>query len=109
MPKRTQKGAGVESHQRAAELHGLAGHAHTAASAAHEKQDHLTANEVSRHALETTLDANAQTHQLNREFGHATIEAAAHSLWVERGSPQGSPDQDWFQATKQLRATALRD
>ncbi len=39
-----------DSHQRAAEFHDLAAHAHRTAAAHHEKQDHLTAHEHSRQA-----------------------------------------------------------
>ena len=37
-------------HNRAAELHNLAIHAHTTAAAAHGKGDHLTAHELSKQA-----------------------------------------------------------
>lgn len=41
-----------DSHQRAAEFHELAAHAHRAAAASHVKGDHLTGNELSKQALE---------------------------------------------------------
>ena len=31
------------------------------------------------------------------------IAARAYELWVERGSPIGSPDEDWFRAEQELR------
>ena len=31
------------------------------------------------------------------------VRAKAHQLWLERGCPEGSADQDWFQAEKLLR------
>ena len=31
------------------------------------------------------------------------IEALAYQLWLERGCPNGSDQQDWFQAEDQLR------
>lgn len=32
------------------------------------------------------------------------VKALAYLLWLERGSPSGSPEEDWFQAENQLRA-----
>jgi hypothetical protein len=31
------------------------------------------------------------------------IAALAHQLWIERGCPEGSPEEDWFQAEQKLR------
>ena len=45
------------THDRAAELHNLAAHAHEAAAAAHAKGDHLTAHELSKQALEHSINA----------------------------------------------------
>jgi len=51
-------------HNRIAELHNLAAHAHTAAAVAHGKGDHLTAHELSKQALEYSRNA----HQLSEEL-----------------------------------------
>ncbi len=32
------------------------------------------------------------------------IRAKAHELWVKRGSPAGSAEEDWYQAERLLRA-----
>jgi hypothetical protein len=32
------------------------------------------------------------------------VQALAYLLWLQRGSPIGSPQEDWFQAENQLRA-----
>jgi len=45
------------NYDRIAELHNLAEHAHFAASAAHHAGDHMTAHELSRRALEHSMDA----------------------------------------------------
>jgi hypothetical protein len=42
---------------RTAELHNLAEHAHAAAAAAHGKSDHLTAHELTKKALEHSMNA----------------------------------------------------
>jgi hypothetical protein len=46
-----------DSHQRAAEFHELAAHAHRAAAVQHGKSDHLSAHELSRQALEHAKEA----------------------------------------------------
>jgi hypothetical protein len=33
-----------------------------------------------------------------------TIEVRAYELWQERGSPDGSPEEDWYRAEHELRA-----
>ena len=45
------------NYDRIAELHNLAEHAHFAASAAHHAGDHMTTHELSRRALEHSMDA----------------------------------------------------
>jgi hypothetical protein len=32
------------------------------------------------------------------------LEMLAYQLWIERGSPHGSADQDWHRAEQELRA-----
>jgi hypothetical protein len=104
-----------EHHQQAAELHDKAAHAHLAAAAANDKQDHLTGAELTRTALEHSKAAFDKSSDLqaaifNRRpiamFSKDEIASYAHKLWVERGSPYGSQDQDWQEATRQLRASA---
>lgn len=51
-------------HNRIAELHNLAAHAHAAAAVAHGKGDHLSAHELSKQALEHSLNA----HKLSQEL-----------------------------------------
>jgi len=113
MSKRYNNGSHYENHQRAAELHDSAAHAHRSAAEAHEKQDHQSGQELSRQALEHSEQAylhTAQTHGdgVNEHgvatFGHDDIARLAHELWQARGCPQGSPEEDWFQAAHELRA-----
>jgi hypothetical protein len=54
-------------HDRTAELHNLAQHAHASAAAAHGKSDHLTAHELSKRALEYSMDAYRHSEQLVNE------------------------------------------
>jgi hypothetical protein len=34
---------------------------------------------------------------------HERIAALAYFLWQQRGCPEGSPEEDWFQAQKHIR------
>src|ERR1035438_6720519 len=116
MSTRYNDGSHYENHQRAAELHDSAAHAHRSAAEAHEKQDHETGHERSRQALEHSQKAVEHSGLLRGErvnehgialFGHEEIAMLAHQLWQARGCPAGSPEEDWFQAAKQLRARAM--
>jgi hypothetical protein len=62
------------THDRAAELHNLAAHAHEAAAESHGKADHLTAHELSRQALERSLNAYRHSEQLVEEAEKPTKE-----------------------------------
>lgn len=96
-----------EENQRAAELHDKAAHVHSAASATSGMQDHLTGSEMSRQAHEHSQTGYQHAEEAeSNTFHHADISACAHELWLARGCPQGSPDEDWFLAAKQLRARA---
>ena len=108
MSTRYNNGSHYENHQRAAELHDVAAHAHRVAEQ-HGQPDHLTGHEHSRQALEHSQNAYLHS-QATSAFGHDDIAALAHELWQARGCPEGSPDEDWLQAVKQLRsrASALR-
>jgi hypothetical protein len=106
-------GSHYENHQRAAELQDMAAHAHRTAAEDHAKQDHQTGHEHSREGLEHSQDAYRQSGQGHEKatnehgvpvFGHEDIATLAHQLWQARGCPMGSPEEDWFQAGKQLRA-----
>ena len=104
MSTRYNHGSHYGNHQRAAELHDAAAHAHRVAEQ-RGKSDHLTGNEHSRQALEHSRAAHAQTASTlaqPSEFSHDDIAALAHKLWQERGSPEGSPDEDWFHAVERL-------
>jgi hypothetical protein len=113
MSTRYNNGSHYENHQRAAELQDGAAHAHRSAAEAHEKQDHQTGQERSRQALEHSQQAHQHTEEMHRDpvnehgiaiFGHKDIAARAEALWQARGCPEGSPEEDWFQAAQELRA-----
>ena len=103
MSTRYNDGSHYENHQRAAELHDGAAHAHRVGEQ-HGKQDHLTGHEQSRQTLEHP--AHATTGHGTTAFGHNEIAALAFELWQARDCPEGSPDEDWFHAVKALRSRA---
>jgi hypothetical protein len=111
MSTRYNNGSHYENHQRAAELHDLAAHAHRAAEGRGEGE-HLTSHEHSRQASEHSRAAYRQTqtvlagHGID-PFGHSEIAALAMELWQARGCPEGSPEQDWFDAVAKLRGRYL--
>jgi hypothetical protein len=108
MSTRYNNGSHYENHQRAAELHDAAAHAHRAGEG-RGQQDHLTGHELSRQALDVSREACRLEHASAgaETFGHREIEALAHELWKSRGCPEGSADEDWFHAVKELRSRAL--
>ena len=112
MSTRYNDGSHYENHQRAAELQDGAAHSHRVAEQ-HGKQEHLTGHEHSRQSSEHSQGAHLQTPGATTghgiaTFGHDDIAALAHKLWQARGCPEGSPDQDWFEAVKELRSRATR-
>lgn len=72
------------THDRAAELHNLAAHAHAAAAVAHGKGEHLTAHELSKQAIEHSMNA----HKLAEEARH---EGRKVQQSVKRRSPNARP------------------
>jgi hypothetical protein len=55
------------THNRIAELHNMAEHAHAAAAVAHEKGDHLTAHELTKKALEHSIDAHRSSEAILKD------------------------------------------
>jgi hypothetical protein len=106
-------GTPYENHHRAAELQDLAAHAHLTGAEHSGQQDHLTGPETARLAMEHSQTAHEHSEEEPARpttdhgvliFGHNDIAALAHQLWLERGSPEGSPEEDWTRAVAQLRS-----
>jgi hypothetical protein len=38
-----------------------------------------------------------------QEFSHERCSELAYALWQQRGCPEGSADEDWFEAERQMR------
>ena len=111
MSTRYNDGSHYENHQRAAELHDVAAHAHRVAEQ-HGQEEHLTGHESSRQALAHAVGAPEHTQAATighgiAAFGHDDIASLAHRLWQDRGCPDGSPQADWFHAVEELRSRAF--
>ena len=65
---------------------------------------------MSRQTTEELKTANRFAAQADANSNYEKIKALAYQLWVERGSPVGSPEQDWYRAEAQLnqRGSAQR-
>jgi len=110
MSTRYNNGSHYENHQRAAELQKGAAHAHRVGEE-QGKAEHMTGPEHSRQASEHSPDAH-QDHGPSTTghgviaFGHDEIAALAYELWQARGCPDGSPEDDWSRAARELRSRA---
>ena len=56
---------------------------------------------------EEWITPNGTTAEANHN-GHTGVPELAYQLWQERGCPEGSPDEDWFQAEAILSGQAAR-
>ena len=112
MSKRYNNGSHYENRQRAEELHEGGAHAHGVAEQ-HGKQEHPTGSEHSRRELEHSPEPHVNGHAGTvghgvASFGHDETAALALELWRARGCPEGSPEENWFDATQELRACWLQ-
>ena len=93
-----QSGSHSGSQHQAAEIQNKPVHAHDSAAQTRDKQDHETSSEQTRRAMEH----KPKQHQ-NVEQAHLATAALAHDLWQSRGCPEGSAEDDWFNASQELR------
>jgi len=106
MSTRRNNGSHYENHQRAAELQNTAAHAHRVAELTKDRTAHATPSELSRMEREQAQEENPIDGALHT-FGHEEIARRAYQLWEERGRGEGSSDEDWFQAVRELRQQAI--
>ena len=59
-------------------------------------------------AADSTIELQGQSGQSGMDEAeiHEEIARLAFQLWQKRGCPEGSPEQDWFDAIALLRAGA---
>lgn len=112
MSKGRHNGSHYENQQQAVDSTDRTAHTHTVAATGHGKQDHQTGPEHSREEMEY-----ARQHRQREEsshppgadrhgivpFGHEETALLAYRLWQRRGSPHGSPEDDWYRAQQMLR------
>ena len=60
---------------------------------------------MSEQTTEPALAPEAPTRSSGNP-AHEEIAALAYSLWQARGCPEGTPDEDWFNAEKALKTKA---
>jgi hypothetical protein len=107
MSTKFHKGSQYQNEQRATELENGAAHTHSVGEL-DGKPEHLTGNEHTRQTFEHAQEEHRNGHAATvghgiAAFGHNDIAALAYTLWEARGCPEGSSDEDWFDAVKELR------
>ena len=87
-------------------------HAHSVAAESRDRQDRQSGAEHSRQALEHGPKAHDQPFQSHQhavgehdvaDVEYDDIALLAYRLWEARGCPEGSPDEDWFGALRELQ------
>lgn len=53
---------------------------------------------------EVTEEVSSVTQASDAIIDSGAIGKRAYELWLERGCPEGSPEEDWYSAEKELRA-----
>jgi hypothetical protein len=68
------------------------------------KEKRKNASVSVRLTTEPLNEAERELIALGNDLGEQDIAALAHELWQARGCPDGSPQEDWFQAVELLRS-----
>jgi hypothetical protein len=105
MSTRRNNGSHYENHQRAAELQDAAAHAYRAAGQC--RSDHLTAAEQSRLEREQPQREHGGSTEPLPTFGHEEIANLAYGFWQAREGRDGTAEDDWFRAVRQLRERTI--
>lgn len=58
---------------------------------------------MAQEAVRTALQTDLTSTRTSAEISTSDIAILAYQLWEERGRPDGSSEQDWFEAERQLR------
>jgi hypothetical protein len=56
-------------------------------------------------SVQEELPENSEKSQPSETVSQEGIARLAYALWQARGCPDGSPEQDWFAAEQQIRAS----
>jgi hypothetical protein len=103
MSKRSSSGSHSSSQQHAAEVNYLSEHVAEAAEHS-DDQEHLKASEQTRQEAEHHASPESSGGHGIHNFGHREIAELAYEHWQARGCPEGSADEDWASAVKELRS-----
>ena len=61
---------------------------------------------MAKEATKQTAAPQVQANSTGTGPAHVEIAALAYSLWQARGCPEGTPEEDWFNAERTLKATS---
>jgi hypothetical protein len=97
----------TSSQQQAAELNTRSEHEFRVAEHS-DDQEHLKGPEHTRLEAEHHRNPEPAGGHGMHNFGHREIAALAYEFWQARGCPEGSADEDWANAVKELRSRNVR-
>jgi len=63
---------------------------------------------LKQHATETVRKGGSSESATARQEHSHIVEALAYQLWLQRGCPTGSDQEDWFEAERQLKSSSVR-
>lgn len=49
-------------------------------------------------------DTRSSADATEKRFNHSRIASRAYDLWQDRGRPEGSAEEDWFEAERELES-----
>jgi Protein of unknown function (DUF2934) len=107
MAKRSSQGSHSSNQQHAAEVNYLSEHVHDVAEQANDRE-HLKGPEHTRLEAEHHVSQGSSVGHGIHAFGHREIAELAYEHWQARGCPEGSPEEDWTSAVKELRSRNVR-
>lgn len=59
---------------------------------------------MARKPTKPVLVIDQNSHPPATPVSDADIAALAYQLWQDRGCPEGSPDEDWYEAERKLQS-----
>jgi hypothetical protein len=67
------------------------------------------AEDMARAAADQAVPEHAGSEAAAGQFSRESIEKLAYQLWVKRGCPAGSAEEDWYEAERSLLRAAQTD
>ena len=59
---------------------------------------------MARKSTKPTFVTDSPSNQSGMAVTHSDIAALAFALWQERGCPEGSSEEDWYEAERKLQS-----